>query len=101
MFSALFINIEIKRTIYFYFQPYEFCSKFAEQEDAMDSPSSELSKFLASDLYQQVISDVSQKAGYSTTQLTQSEVELLFEMCFFELSWNVGKDSPWCSVSNI
>lgn len=66
----------------------------------MDSPTSELNKFLSSDLYQQVIRDVSEKAGYSSS-LTQGEVELLFEMCFYELSWNVGQDSPWCSVNII
>lgn len=44
-----------------------------------------------------MISDVSTKAGYSSA-LKANRIEWMFEMCFYELAWELKKDSPWCSL---
>lgn len=78
-------------------RPYRDCQLWRDQEDALEEADSELSKFLKSETYQKVIEDVSAKAGYSTA-LSAEVVETMFEMCNFDLSWNLNENSPWCTV---
>lgn len=79
-------------------RPHDHCSKWADQEAALEKSSSELSKFEESTTYLQMVADVSTKAGYSSA-LKANRIKWMFEMCFYDVAWELGRNSPWCSVS--
>lgn len=82
-------------------RPYDYCPAWTEQKEALDSPTTELSKFKSSPLYKKVVRDVAIKTGYPAGALSSKDVESMFEMCSFETAWNIGASSPWCSVRSI
>lgn len=79
-------------------RPHEFCSKWADQEAALEKSKSELVKFEEGALYEQMVKDVSTKGGYKTA-LKANRIKWMFEMCFYNKAWDLYADSPWCSVS--
>lgn len=78
-------------------RPYQDCALWRAQEDELKGADSELSKFENSEIYQQVLKDVSSKAGYSTVQSSRL-IHMIFDMCSTEFGWDVTKSSPWCTV---
>lgn len=78
-------------------RPHEQCSLWADQEAALEKSSSELSKFEDGSIYTQMAKDISTKAGYSSA-LKSNRIKWMFEMCYFDLAWNLDQESPWCSV---
>lgn len=79
---------------------YEHCPLYEDQEDALDEPDSELSKFMDGPLFTQLVETVSIKGGFSNP-LPTNVVEWMFDMCTFEKSWDLDKKSPWCAVSHL
>lgn len=78
-------------------KPYEHCPLYTEYDDALSEPTSEVSKFESGELFMKMVKDVSTKAGYATA-LDADTVDLMFQMCFYELGWDLTQRSPWCSV---
>lgn len=79
-------------------KPYEHCPLYTELDDALDEATSEVSKFESGELFMKMVEDVSTKAGYLTA-LDADTVDLMFQMCFYEMGWDLAVKSPWCSVS--
>lgn len=80
-------------------RPYDYCVAWQRRKDDMEAPDSELSKFKASELYQNMVKEINRKAGYKTEfPLGTKDIEKMHEMCEYETAWNLDADSPWCSV---
>lgn len=79
-------------------RPHDQCPKWADQVAALEKSSSQLSKFEDGTLYTQMAKDVSTKAGYSSA-LKSNRIKWMFEMCYYDLAWELKRESPWCSVS--
>lgn len=78
------------------------CAPYNENIAAQDGPTMETAKFTNSKIFQKLRSDVSKKLGFvEPTFQPLSAVTILniYEMCRFEVAWNIHKNSPWCSVS--
>ncbi|GAB0089857.1 Multiple inositol polyphosphate phosphatase 1 [Sergentomyia squamirostris] len=78
-------------------RPYDHCSVWNTQSDALDQPTSEVNKFIASETFQNALSQVSQRLGFKF-QLTADQVELIWDMCRYELAWELERVSPWCGA---
>lgn len=79
-------------------RPYDYCGAWTKQKEEIDAMGSEVSKWKNSDLFLQMVEDVSTKAGYSDP-LKAKTIDSMFEMCAFDVAWSIGTDSAWCSVS--
>ncbi|KAG4072824.1 hypothetical protein HA402_001613, partial [Bradysia odoriphaga] len=77
--------------------PMSFCPAYDENVNDQNGPNSETSKFRNSDIFLKLRNDVSMKLGYHEPLSGQIIVNI-YDMCRFEMSWNVEKSSPWCSV---
>ncbi|XP_055690989.1 multiple inositol polyphosphate phosphatase 1-like [Lutzomyia longipalpis] len=78
-------------------RPYDYCPAWETQSDVIDEPSSEMSKFIASEIYQDMLNQVSQRLGFKF-QLTDDQVEQIWDMCRYEQAWYLQKLSPWCAA---
>lgn len=77
---------------------YTPCKSFTNVvQEVINDPQSEPNKFPQTHEFKQMITEVSRKLGYET-DLTQSQVHLMYKMCVFEKSWIVEQTSPWCAV---
>lgn len=81
-------------------RPHDTCSKWLDQEAALEKSSSELSKFEDGNIYLNMAKAVSTKAGYSSA-LKANRIKWMFEMCYYNLAWDLEAESPWCSVRMI
>lgn len=80
-------------------KPYDNCPAWKNNDpDSSSNPDSELHKFMESDMYKKMLSDVSIRLGFKFP-LTAAQVNSIWDLCRFEQSWFIGKLSPWCAVS--
>jgi multiple inositol-polyphosphate phosphatase / 2,3-bisphosphoglycerate 3-phosphatase len=78
-------------------RPYDSCPLFEEQEDAAEGPDSEFIKFQQTDVFKNMLNDVSLRLGYNYT-LSFENISLIWEMCRFEQAWFVQNSSAWCAA---
>lgn len=82
-------------------KPYKYCdawlkhSKFVEEDD-----NSEMNKFKHSPIYMQLVKDVSQRLGFKFP-LKRKQVQLMWDMCRYDLSWQLDRPSAFCTVSSL
>ncbi|XP_059613076.1 multiple inositol polyphosphate phosphatase 1-like [Phlebotomus argentipes] len=78
-------------------RPYDHCPAWETQGDAIDEPNSEVNKFIASQLFQDTLSQVSQRLGFKF-QLPADQVEQIWDMCRYEQAWFLQRVSAWCTA---
>uniref|UniRef100_A0A1B0DD06 Multiple inositol polyphosphate phosphatase 1 n=1 Tax=Phlebotomus papatasi TaxID=29031 RepID=A0A1B0DD06_PHLPP len=80
-----------------FLKPYDHCPDYDKNSDAISEPSSEQSKFMASNTFQNMLSQVSQRLGFKF-QLTADQMELIWDICRYEQAWALDKVSAWCAA---
>ncbi|KAJ6641584.1 Multiple inositol polyphosphate phosphatase 1 [Pseudolycoriella hygida] len=76
-------------------KPYDACNAYKENEQRQAGPDSEYAKFENSDIYKQTIYEVSARLGFKFS-LTPKQIKSIWDMCRFDLAWNLERTSPWC-----
>lgn len=76
------------------------CDQFQKISNALDDPSSEVSKFRKSSHYQNVVFNVSQRLGMQK-QLTSKDISAMWDVCRYQQSYHLNKPSDWCAVIDI
>lgn len=47
-----------------------------------------------------MVEDISLRLGFEPKNILSIDaIDTMWNMCRFDLSWNVGKKSPWCAVN--
>lgn len=92
-----FINAEPEPADDTLLKPYDFCPAYDANKDKNNLPDSELNKFLRSELYIQTLADISTRLGF-LYNLSNDQVEAMWDACRYEQAWHLQQYSPWCSV---
>nr|XP_029723160.1 multiple inositol polyphosphate phosphatase 1-like [Aedes albopictus]XP_029723161.1 multiple inositol polyphosphate phosphatase 1-like [Aedes albopictus] len=92
-----FINAEPEPTDDTLLKPYDFCPAYDANKDKNKQPDSELNKFLRSRIYLQTLSDISTRLGFRYN-LSNDQIEAMWDICRYEQAWHLQQYSPWCSV---
>merc|ERR1711902_357045 len=74
---------------------YDFCTAWEEQVDNNDSAKIEVQYFKESETMKSVQLSLSSLLGVN---ITMDDMELMHDMCRFDLMWTPNKISPWCRV---
>lgn len=74
------------------------CPAWQENSDNKKNADSEVTKYEDSQEFQNMISDVSTKLGFKFA-LTIKQVKNIWDMCRYDLAWNLDAPSGWCVVS--
>lgn len=74
------------------------CPAWQENSDNKKNADSEVTKFEESQEFQNMLSDVSIKLGFKFT-LSIKQVKTIWDMCRYDLAWNLDAPSGWCVVS--
>merc|ERR1712012_1027991 len=74
---------------------YDFCTAWEEQVDNNDSAKIEVQYFKESETMKSVKLSLSSLLGVN---ITMDDMELMHDMCRFDLMWTPNKISPWCRV---
>jgi len=74
---------------------YSDCPKFQTEVDDNEETYAERDKFIASQVFQEMVERVNSKAGIP---LTVSRIILIWDMCRYENAWYPDTTSPWCSL---
>lgn len=77
--------------------PHKDCPLYQANKRNNELPSSEVNKFIASSIYQDMAKEVSQRLGFKLT-LPPTQIELIWDMCRYEQSWYIQQISPWCAA---
>lgn len=78
-------------------RPYDFCPTWSKV--STKSADSERMKFEKSQIFTQLISDVSMRLGFKYP-LKLEQINDIFEMCRYDQAWKLDVPSPWCTVSD-
>lgn len=81
----------------FHLQPYDKCPIWKHQQN-YNKEGSEYKKFEHTDMFQELVNDVSMRLGFKTP-LEISKITDIFDQCRFDQAWNLDTSSPWCVVS--
>lgn len=76
-------------------QPYKTCKSHENNMARVEGPDSEYSKFENSDIYKQTIFEISARLGFKFS-LTPKQIKSIWDMCRFDLAWNLEGTSAWC-----
>lgn len=76
-------------------RPYKNCPAWNKQTAKADG--SERKKFEQSQIFTQLVSDVSMRLGFKFP-LKIEQIEDIFDMCRYDLAWKLDVPSPWCTV---
>lgn len=77
-------------------RPYEQCSTW--DKDSAKSTDSEHAKFEKSQIFTQLVNDVSMRLGFKYP-LKIDQIEDIFDMCRYDQAWKLDVPSAWCTVS--
>lgn len=78
-------------------KPYKYCPAWSNEDSSIEQ-----NKFIASAIYQEMIGDISERLGFNRTgndALTKNDISYMWDMCRYNLAWQLDKPSAWCSVS--
>lgn len=78
-------------------KPHTTCELYKHNKQANKEPSSEWNKFVASDTFQDMMTEVSTRLGFRF-KLTSAQIELIWDMCRYEQAWFIERLSPWCAA---
>lgn len=74
-------------------RPYNDCKEWNEQKTKKEQK-----KFEKNQIFTQVISDVSARLGFKYA-LKIDQIHDIYDMCRYDLAWNLDRPSAWCVVS--
>jgi len=72
---------------------YDYCPKY--QDEVKGSYKVEVEEFEMSKAFSKMMERVNSRVGL---QLDKEEARLMWNICRFEIAWNLGEDSPWCAA---
>lgn len=78
-------------------KPHGNCPLYQDNKQRNKEPTSEVNKFIASEIYQDMLKEVSMRLGFKLV-LTVAQVELIWDQCRYEQSWYIEQLSPWCAA---
>lgn len=76
-------------------RPYENCPAWKQQNTKLDG--SERAKFENSQVFVQLVNDVSLRLGYKFP-LKIEQINDIFDMCRYDQAWNLDVHSAWCAA---
>lgn len=78
-------------------RPYEQCTQWLKQEDIAKDKNSEYFKFQQTDIFKQMLEEVSARLGFKYT-LNVKQIDTMWDMCRYDQAWYLQDDSPWCAA---
>ncbi|XP_023339715.1 multiple inositol polyphosphate phosphatase 1 [Eurytemora carolleeae] len=94
LFSAELPLVEDNHLLRFY----DYCSLYINEVGESETPCQEVLKFETMPVFKEVGDRTEKQTG---VQFSKSELDILWDICRFEVSWFPGTWSPWCSVFSI
>lgn len=78
------------------------CEAYSQNSVAEDGPDGELAKFRNTEIYRKFRTEMTIRLGLSASgseELSDQDINSIWETCRFEKNWNFNKSSSWCGVS--
>lgn len=73
-------------------RPYKSCNEWSDQKIKKEKK-----KFEKTQIFSQVILDISARLGFKYA-LKSDQIQDIYDMCRYDLAWNLDRPSPWCVV---